>query len=330
MRVTIIALIAVALMAAGGTAFLVKRLLQARPAPQAVVEAPKEAAKTFVLVAARDLPAGTTIGSGTLRWQPWPEGATAKAFVVATDKDSNLEKQFADTVVRRGIVEGTPLTQTMVFKRGEPGFLPGALDPGMRAIAVKVTPESAAAGFILPGDRVDVILSHELKIDDDNKEDRTFGSRGVVLAKSQRLARTIARDVRVLAVDQKADEFEQKAQIAKTVTLEVTPKQAEIVALGASMGLLNLVVRSLSLEPATAGDDSIVTTQIELNPAFYLPVLGAEIERALEALGDIGGLAQKPGPKSKAPPAAAPPSAESAKVKVYRGSQPSVQEFPAR
>lgn len=337
MRVVIIALIAVALMAAGGTAFLVKRLLEARPAPQAVAEAPKEAAKTFVLVAARDLPAGTTIGSGNLRWQPWPEGATAKGFVVATDRDKKLEQQFIDTVVRRGIVEGTPLMQTMVFKRGEPGFLAGALDPGMRAIAVKVTPESSAAGFILPGDRVDVMLAYTFKIEKEKdkdkekkgKEEEAKAFQDALFGKEGHVSRAIVRDVRVLAVDQKVDEFEQKASVGKTVTLELTPKQAEIIALAATMGTLSLALRSLSLESASSGDENSFTDEFEVMPASFLPLLANTKLRILDAIEGVqapAATASEARPKTPA----APPPAESAKVKVYRGSQPSVQEFPAR
>jgi pilus assembly protein CpaB len=334
MRVAIIALVLFALAAAGGTAFLVKRLLEARPAPQAVAEVEKPAAKTMVLVAARDLPAGSTVGSGSLRWQPWPEGTAAKGFVVASEKDKKLEQQFVDTVVRRGITEGTPITQAMVFKRGEPGFLAGALDPGMRAISIKVTPESGAAGFILPGDRVDVILTYTGKIDKEYRLQKV-GNEQYDLGPGFTLSKTVARDVRVLAVDQKVDEFEQKAQIAKTVTLEVTAKQAEMVSLAVNLGPLSLALRSVSLEPALA-DDRSFTTDVEVSPAVFLPFLAAHQLRAIADMkGDLlpealAPAAPKEAPKQPAPAAAPPPPAppgESAKVKVYRGSQPSVQEF---
>ena len=124
MRVVIIGLIAFALLAAGGTALLVKRLLDAQTTAGVEVEVePASTSNVFVLVADTDLAAGSTIARSNLHWQPWPEDSVGDNFISASTEDGELEKKFIGAVIRRGVVEGTPLSDAMVFRRDQPGFL---------------------------------------------------------------------------------------------------------------------------------------------------------------------------------------------------------------
>lgn len=318
MRTVIIGLILLALLAAGGTAFLVKRFLDAQTRAQAQAEAQvqarKPAATTMVLVADRNLPAGTTITPGALRWQPWPEDAVGKNYVVSPDKDKNLEKQFVGAVVRRGVPEATPLIAPMVFKREQPGFLAGALEPGMRAVSVAVTAVSGAAGFILPGDRVDVILTQDV-----SKVLPKSQTEGPVIGGSllRFTSDTVLRNVRVLAVDQKVDEFDQKAAVVKTVTIEVSQKQGEALAVALAMGQISLALRSLATD-VDQDDPRSFTTDLEVSPTLSSTV------------GKMAAPAKGKSPAGDAAKPSAPAAETAAKVKIYRGGQATTQEIPPR
>ncbi len=227
MRALVIGLIFLALIAAGGTAYLARQFL-ATPTTTVAVPARPEAQATMVLVAAQDIPAGAIMSQSSYGWQPWPALSIEPDYVVSAPDGSNraqLEEQFIETVARRGIADGTPLTARMVFRRDAPGFLAGALEPGKRAVAVPVTAVTGAAGFVLPGDFVDVMLTHDIR--------RDFATGGggstPVIADSiiRYTSETILHNIRVLAVDQDMNDFEATAILVRTVTLEVTPRQAE-------------------------------------------------------------------------------------------------------
>ena len=320
MRAVVAGLIVVALLAAGGTAFFVKRFLSSQKQAQteAVVEAPSS--KTLVLVAAGGLPAGKTITSSDIRWQEWSESGTHKTFVVSRTKDKKLEEEFIDAIVRRGIAEGTPITAKMVAKRDGPGFLAVALDPGMLAFAVGVTAVTGAAGFILPGDHVDVILTHDVTKSLPKSMAETTIASGAL---SKFAAETVVTGVRVLAIDQKFDDFQDKAAVAKTVTLELTPKQAQTLAVASSMGGLSLALRSLASEGENentkVADDEAepFTSDIEASPALSRTLRRAIAELEAKSAAD------------KKPPTSAP-RGEAVKVKVYRGGQGTTQEFSGR
>lgn len=186
-----------------------------------------------VLVARTPLPAGLLVKRSHLRWQAWPEDAIADSYIVR--KSGVKIADFEGTVVRTGVAKGEPLTNERVVKSGEQGFLAAVLTPGKRAVSVPVTAITGIAGFIFPGDRVDLILTHAIDKKGDN--DRT-----------RRASETVLTNVRVLAVDQQTDDQNNKASIAKTVTLELSPKQAEIVSLIQELGRLSLSLRSLAQE----------------------------------------------------------------------------------
>lgn len=210
--------------------------------PVAAVEKPS----VSILVATRDLPTGSFIRPEDLRWQVWPEGQVADQYLL---KDKDTAEALSGAVVRTRIVAGEPVTNNRVIKPGDRGFLAAVLTPGMRAVAVPVTAVSGVAELIFPGDHVDIILSHQVKIVmADAKEVGAFASE------------TVLTDVRILAIDQSTADIEGKPVLAKTVTFEVTPKQVEVIQVASSIGNLYLSLRSLAGtnsggEEVAAGDD---------------------------------------------------------------------------
>jgi pilus assembly protein CpaB len=231
-----ILLIVAALAVAGVTAFLVKNFLDRKDEEVAQASAKANGNKVeaaLVLVAERDLPTGTIIIRDHFRWQGWPKTAVDPAYILKKDKEK-IDAVMGSAVLR-AIAAGEPITDNKLIKPGEAGFMAGVLQPGMRAATLQVNPESGAAGFILPGNRVDVVMTQEVRQKDESGE----SSKKVV-------SETVLHDVRVLAVDQTLDDVEQKARLGKTVTLEVTPKQSEVLGVAKQMGRLTLVLRSLA------------------------------------------------------------------------------------
>lgn len=137
--------------------------------------------------------------------------------------------QFEGAVVRSLLKAGEPLDRSKVVRPDEGGFMSSVLYPGMRAISVGVNVVSANAGFIFPGDRVDLLLTHEVEIAENEKTHVT---------------ETVVESVRVLAIDQQVKNVDNKAMIPKTVTLEVMPKQAEEILVAQELGKISLILRS--------------------------------------------------------------------------------------
>ena len=257
----------------------------------------------LVLVSGSNLPAGTTLTSGSLKWQPWPEDGVDDEFTSSPEEDEELLKPFVGSIVRRGVPAGIPITKVMVFKREAPGFLAGALEPGMRAVAVPVNEASGAAGFILPGDRVDVILTHDARRD----APRSEGSSPVIGGQFVRFtSETVLRDVRVVAIAQQVDDFEDKAAVVKTVTLEVTSKQAETLAVAASMGKLSLALRGI-VAGETPEETDTFTTDLQASPTLS---------------ATFGGGGDEASKAAQEPPPRARPT-----IKVYRGGDATIQEM---
>lgn len=238
-NVRAIALIVAALGAAGGTAYVVKGVL-AGPKPVAAVPTnqPAPAPVARILVASKDLPIGTLLKAGDLGWQPWPEDGVVDGYVLETPDGM---KDFEGAVVRSRLYRGEPISTSRVIHPGDRGFLAAVLEPGKRAVAVPVDATTVVGGFILPGDRVDVILTF--------KQSQSSGEGGE--QDTRHFSETLLSGIRVLALDQAADSPDGQAKLAKTVTLEVTPKQAEMVMLGLDLGELSLSLRSLNQSGTT-------------------------------------------------------------------------------
>jgi pilus assembly protein CpaB len=182
------------------------------------------------------LPAGTFVKPDELEWRPWPQEGLTEAYLV---KGKASEKDLAGAVVRTHLYAGEPITTSRVVHPGEQGFLAAVLDPGKRAVAIPVDGTSGVAGFVFPGDFVDVILAIK----------RTVSAEGSEGSETRQFSETLLTDVRVLAIDQTLDNSG-AAKVGKTATLEVSPKQAERVALGLDMGTLSLSLRSLGRQEA--------------------------------------------------------------------------------
>jgi len=260
MRVVIIGLIFTAVILAGGTAYMLRSYLSSQEAEFAS-KIPK-APTSSVMVAAVDMPTGTPLNAKNIEWQPWPEDAIQDGFLVKTRDNDPLTKITKDKhVSRRAFTKGEPIVMSKLYKSDDPGFLRGSLSPGMRAVAVKSNAETSASGFILPGDHVDIMLTHSMVR---RAMERQASNDGTDIVALEHTSETIMENLRVLAVDQKVSEFEGGAVVAKNVLLEVTPKQAEKLNTAKSMGKLSLILRSA--EEGTPRNGPLYTTDVEVSP----------------------------------------------------------------
>nr|WP_298925960.1 Flp pilus assembly protein CpaB [uncultured Erythrobacter sp.] len=235
-----------ALIIAVGTAFAARSMFAEGAAPE-VLAAP-EADGPKILVANRALPAGTIITVDSIGYQQWPEELVQDAYFIDGEADVN---QLIGTVVRFPVTAGEPVTQGSLVSPGDRGFLAAALTPGMRAVTVPVSAKTGVAGFVFPGDRVDVVLTQQYESE--------------VTELEYEGSETILKNVRVLATDQSTEtvtdeEGKTIVRAFRTVTLEVTPIIAEQVGLAQTMGTLSLSLRSLAdsqaeLERAIASGD---------------------------------------------------------------------------
>jgi len=162
-------------------------------------------------------------------------------------------KSFAGWVARNPISAGEPLSETKIIAPGNRGFLAAVLRPGMRAISVPVTITSGISGFIFPGDQVDLMITHQIP---------TGTAGGNSGGYEHKAAETVLHDVRVIAIDQRLESKSGEAVVAHTATLEVTPKQTEMIALAGEIGKLSLNLRSLvpaASDAATSADPAAAT-----------------------------------------------------------------------
>ncbi len=223
-----IILIAAALLLTIGTIFVARSWLEANKRP-AVTKAAAPV-QTRVLVARTNLPVGTFVNEQHLRWQTWPDSNLPDSYLV---EGRFKQQSLFGAVVRRSFAAGQPLIQSQLVKPGDRGFLAAVLQPGFRAYSINVTATTSIAGLVFPGDRVDLLLAHTLK----------GGGGGQV-------SETVLTNLRVLAIDQTVNDQTKTPRVGKTVTFEVTPKQAEILAVVSGLGRLSLSLRSLAKNKA--------------------------------------------------------------------------------
>ena len=187
-----------------------------------------------VLVAKSDLPLGQSITADDLQWQSWPTANVSAAFVRRTTKP-NAIAEFTGSIVRSAFFAGEPMREAKVVKSDGSGFMAAILPPGMRAVSTEISPETGAGGFILPNDRVDVIVSIREK-NPDRKASGDVVNSEIVLS-----------NIRVLAIDQTIEEKNgQKVVVGKTATLELRPDQTETLARARQSGTLSLALRSIA------------------------------------------------------------------------------------
>lgn len=243
------------LMIMGGA--LVIALLVAMVVQSKLGSTKSKAATTEILVANKKLMTGEKIKEQDVRWQAWPEAALFKGVIKRSEQKDEKKLSIYDAPLRRSVEAGEPITsQAMIADvKGAKTFLAAALAPGMRAVSIAVKPETSVAGFLAPGDHVDVIVSHSPRLDGDLKK----FSGDVV----QRFAsETVLSNVKVLAVDQEAKNQDREAKAVKTVTLEVTREGAEALALAESMGVLSLSLRRMGEKDGEIEKRPILTTDV--------------------------------------------------------------------
>lgn len=237
MRGRSLILFVVAIMLAGGTAMLVRSWLARQHSTEATAAPmpPPALPQKSLLVAHGEIARGQILKPENLAWRPWLESSIEPGDI---QKGTKPLEGFVGWVAREHIGPGDPITETKIVAPGSRGFAAAALQPGMQALSVPVTPASDVSGFLLPGDHVDILITHPLPKSSDKSDEV-----------SHQAAETVLHDVRVLGVDQKLDSKGGEPIVAHTATLEVTPKQSEILAVASEMGKLSLSLRSLARSP---------------------------------------------------------------------------------
>ena len=262
MRARTLILFFVALTLAGGTALLVRSYLANKNSEaEAQALARPAAPQKFVLVARGAITRGQILKPQDLSWQVWPEGGIDNNYIL---NGTRTPESFTGWVARDPFTAGEPISDAKIVSPGSRGFLAAVLRPGMRAISVPVTATSGISGFVFPGDEVDMLITHRLTGHGETQHEA---------------AETVLQDVRVIGIDQKLDSKTGEALVAHTATLEVTPKQSEMIAVAAEIGKLSLSLRSLaanqneksSTESATGDAQSTFTLDSEVSQLVPKP-----------------------------------------------------------
>src|SRR5213595_3076660 len=224
-----IVVLTIALIAGGVAAYLASGIGDKPPPTEAITLQTVD-----VLVAKSDIGLGQTVTAEAVQWQTWPAATASNSFIRRNDRP-DATTQVAGSIARAPFIAGEPIREPKLVKANGSGFMAAILPTGMRAISTEISPETGAGGFILPNDRVDVILSKREKNPDRG------GSADIVNSE------VILANVRVLAIDQTPKEKDgQSAVIGKTVTLELRPEQGQTLARARQSGTLSLALRSIT------------------------------------------------------------------------------------
>ncbi|UGY14637.1 Flp pilus assembly protein CpaB [Bradyrhizobium septentrionale] len=201
------------------------------PPPPPVAQLPT----VEVLVAKSDIGLGQSLKAEDVQWQRWPAETASSAFL-RHDTNADAMNEVIGSIARAPFIVGEPIREQKLVKANGSGFMAAILPSGMRAISTEISPETGAGGFILPNDRVDVILSRR-----DKNPDQQQGTRDIVTTE------ILLSNVRVLAIDQAPKEKDgNNSLVGKTVTLELKPEQAETLARARQTGTLALALRSIA------------------------------------------------------------------------------------
>jgi pilus assembly protein CpaB len=249
-----IIILLMALAAAGGAAFLVLQLSKPRIQTETVTREQlliqeKEVSEVDVLTVTRDFAVGETIKAEEMKWAPWPKASLVEGYFVETTVPASIET-LTGSVVKTALYKGEPLMPQKIVQKGQQGLLATMLDPSMRAVSIEISAESASGGFVLPNDRVDLILTYDQKADPD---------RGI---SERTISTTVIRNVRVLAIDQNyaVNAEGESARLGSTATIEVAPEEAELVAMAQRVGDVSLSLRPLDTE--ISGTDRFPRTDL--------------------------------------------------------------------
>jgi pilus assembly protein CpaB len=254
MNIARIFVLIIALSAGGVAAYLARSTEeQSRPVAEPVVQLPT----VEILVAKSDIGLGQSVKPEDLQWQTWP--ASAGNNLVNRASRAEAINEIAGSIARAPFIAGEPIREQRLVKANGSGFMAAILPTGMRAISTEISPETGAGGFILPNDRVDVILSRREKNPDSKGPD-------IVVAE------IILTNVRVLAIDQAPKEKEGiNTLLGKTATLELKPEQAETLARARQGGTLSLALRSITdvNNVAESHSDEQLLKRSDLNVVRY-------------------------------------------------------------
>jgi pilus assembly protein CpaB len=216
---------------AGGVAAYLASGSDDKPAPAAPVA---QLQTVDVLVAKSDIGLGQTVAPEDMQWQTWPAATASNTFIRRNDRP-DATTQIAGSIARSPFIAGEPIREPKLVKGNGSGFMAAILPTGMRAVSTEISPETGAGGFILPNDRVDVLLTKR------DKNAERPGAPDVINSE------IILPNVRVLAIDQAPKEKDgQNAVVGKTVTLELKPEQAETLQRARQSGTLSLALRSIA------------------------------------------------------------------------------------
>jgi len=225
-----IVVLAIAVGAGGVALYLASGSDETKPPP---AEPVAQMQTVDVLVAKSDIGLGQTVTPEDMLWQTWPAATASNTFIRRNERP-NATADIAGSIARSPFIAGEPIREPKLVKANGSGFMAAILPTGMRAISTEISPETGAGGFILPNDRVDVILTKR------DKNAERPGAPDVVNSE------IILSNVRVLAIDQAPKEKDgQNAVVGKTVTLELRPEQAETLSRSRQIGTLSLALRSI-------------------------------------------------------------------------------------
>lgn len=243
-----IAVLGVAVGAGVLTAILALNMTRDQTAP-AQVEQPKSIDVVEVLVAADDIAIGATIDSDKVKWEEWPKSAAAGTYITR-ETGSEADKDIDGALARSTFFAGEPISEARLIRSGS-GFMSAILPKGKRAVATRIAADTSAGGFVLPNDRVDVIMTRQ-------DRDAAEGAPGGYITE------TILNNVRVLAIDQTIEDKDgEKVVVGQTATLELTLQQAEILTVAHQMGdRLALALRSLADANLQPGDENPDATHL--------------------------------------------------------------------
>jgi len=251
MKFARIIVLAIALVAGGIAAYLVSGS-DSKPPVAPVAQLPT----VDVLVAKGDIGLGQTVNADDLQWQTWTQSSASGSFIRRTDRPEAVT-QLAGSIARQPFIGGEPIREQKLVKANGSGFMAAILPSGRRAVSTEISAETGAGGFILPNDRVDVVLT---------KREKAVSSNPDVPAPDIITSQVILPNIRVLAIDQAPKEKDgQNAVLGKTATLELKPQEVEILARARLSGTLSLALRSIAdgekfnLAAANDGDGKVIT-----------------------------------------------------------------------
>jgi pilus assembly protein CpaB len=256
MNIARLVVLIIALSAGGVAAYLARGTGED---PRTVAEPVVQLPTVEVLVAKSDIGLGQPVKPDDLQWQAWPASAAGKNLINRASRAEAIT-EVAGSIARSPFIAGEPIREQKLVKANGSGFMAAILPTGMRAISTEISPETGAGGFILPNDRVDVILS---------KREKNPDSKGPDVVQSE----IILSNIRVLAIDQAPKEKEGvNTLVGRTVTLELKPEQAETLARARQSGTLALALRSITDVNATAegrSEDQVQKRNESVNVVRY-------------------------------------------------------------